>query len=75
MLEAGGSEVEEESSFETCGFEVVDDLGFLDGGDLTEGFEFDDDGIVANEVGAIQNVERFLTVEDWNLFFSFEWDS
>jgi len=51
LLEAGGSEVEEESSFETCGFEVVDDLGFLDGGDLTEGFEFDDEAIGRFAIG------------------------
>ena len=41
-----GAEVEKQADFIGCGFEVVEELGFVFGGDGAGGFEFDDDGFV-----------------------------
>lgn len=57
VKEACGAEVEEEAAPVACGFEIVDDLGVFDGADGVEGFEFDDDGAEAQEVGAVDALE------------------
>ena len=59
VVETWGSEVDEESAYETCGFEVVEDLGGLDVAEDLDRFEFDDDGTVADEVGSIGCAQHF----------------
>jgi hypothetical protein len=49
--EAAGVEIEEEADFPVAEFEVGEDLGFVERGDFLDGLDFDDEGVVDEQVG------------------------
>lgn len=57
-FESVSTEVDQEATGEVCGFEVVDDLGMLTRGYGSEGFQFNNDGTEADEVGSKSTGKR-----------------
>ena len=53
MLQATTAEIQEQTNFVTCGFEIINDLGFFCSTHVRECFQFNDDGVETNEVSAI----------------------
>ena len=74
-LEFGGvAEVDEEADLMSGCFEVVDELGFFGAGEVFGGFEFDDDGVVAEEVDSVFFGEGVAAVVDGEFLLGGEGD-
>ena len=75
MLEEGDVEVDEETNALAAEFHVGEELGFVDGEDLFDGPELDDDGAGDEEVDAVAGVELCALVRNGEWHLGLELDS
>ena len=61
-------EVDEESCSEPCKFEVGDDLGRVDRAELFDGFEFKENFILDDQVGAEAAIEGEVLIANGDFF-------
>ena len=47
----------------------MEDLREFDSGQFSNSFEFDDEGAVAKEVGAVESAQGFTFIVNWDLVF------
>ena len=60
------TEVDEQCALKSGGFEIVEHLGGFDIGQNLDRFELDDDGSVADEIGAVRRAQETPLVGNGN---------
>ena len=50
-------------------------MGLVDGDDLLDGFEFDDDGVVCEEVDPVSGIDCDSILVDWLCLLSFHYEA
>jgi len=70
VLQGSGAEIDQEADLLAGGLQVVDHLGFVHGCQGGQGFQFDDHGVEADEIGAVVAGQPLALVEHGQVHFA-----
>ncbi len=75
VFEADGVEIHEQAEAATTEAEIGEDLGFVDFGEGVDGFDFENEGFVDDEIGFEGGIEADVAVDEGDGGLAFEGDS